>query len=180
MVVLIADVDPRQSDQSLEMPQHFVMPMREDRHIFSGHPTVEKARLVDGVCFSLHKEPPKTCCPVHFLHAETFLDRILPVSVSSPLVSDVSTLFGLCDSPCLSLFSISFISVNTETYTVHKIRKLLYQIEVRDTNYSLTETTIGLSPLANGAARGHHLMTSGTSDSGSRIGDDMIRKAQMW
>ena len=59
----------------LENPQHFVMPMREDRDIFLAHPSVEMARLVGGGRWSCHKEPARLSCPVHFLHAENFFGR---------------------------------------------------------------------------------------------------------
>ena len=65
------------------------------------------------------------------------------MSVSSPLVSCVCELY---DGPCLSPSSTSFSSVNVKTHMVHQIRQVLNQIEARNTNYSLTETTTVLPP----------------------------------
>ena len=79
------------------------------------------------------------------------LRRPLLVSVLSSLVSDFSTICGLCDGPCFSLSSIPFSSVNITTYIAHQIRKLLNQIEARNTNCSSMEmeTTLVLSPPQN-------------------------------
>ena len=104
---------------ALEMPQHFMMSMSEHRHIAPAHPTVKMAWHIGSVWWPCHKEPAKLGCSVHLLHAENFSDRIfrrpLLASVSSPLVSDVSILSGLCDTPCFSLSSTSFSSANRKT-----------------------------------------------------------------
>ena len=71
----------------------------------------------------------------------------LLVSVSSPLVSEVSSLYGLCDGPCFRLSRTSFSSVKIQTYNVHKIRKPINQIEKKYSHYSKLETTTGFSLL---------------------------------
>ena len=72
--------------------------------------------------------------------------RPLPVTVSSPLVFDVSTLCGLWDGPCFNLSSTSFSFVNRKTYIVHQTRKLLNTFEAKITNYSLREKAVVFSP----------------------------------
>ena len=103
-----------------------------------------------SVWWSCHDEPAKLSCPYTFFMRKVFLDRTLRrpllVSVSSPLMSDVSTLCGLCDGPSFSLSSISFSSVNMMRYILHQTRKSLNQIEARHTNHSSMETTTAPSP----------------------------------
>ena len=81
-----------------------------------------------------------------FSFLDRFFRRPLLVSVLSPLISDVSTICGLCNGPCVSLSSSSFSSVNINTSIVHKTRKLLNQIEARNTNCSSRRTAVVLSP----------------------------------
>ena len=66
-------------------------------------------------------------------------------SVSSPLVFDVSTLFGLCDGPCLSLSSTSFSSANRKVQYRPNMT-LLNPNKAEDTNYSSRETATERSP----------------------------------
>ena len=94
--------------------------------------------------------------------------------VSSPLISDVSTLCGLCHGPCFSLFSNSFISVNRKTYIAHRIPRLLNPIETKNSNYSSRETAIMLSPPRKRSDTIHHLMTIGMNYSGRWIGDELL------
>ena len=124
--------------------------MCEHRDILPAHPKVKMAGHIGSVCWSSHKEPAKPGCRIYFLQPEVFLDKILRrpllVSVSSPVVSDVSTLCGLWDGPCFNLSSTSFNSANRETYTVPQTPKLLNPSEVKNTNFSLRETAVVLSP----------------------------------
>ena len=95
------------------------------------------------------KNLPSSVARYTFFMRKVSFDRILQrpllVSVSSSLLSDVSTICGLCNGPCFSLFSTSFSSVNIRMYIVHQTRKLLNQIEARNTNFSSMEITIILS-----------------------------------
>ena len=72
--------------------------------------------------------------------------RPLLASVSSPLVSDVTSLCGLCDGPCFSLSSTSFSSANRKTVIVDYNTKLLNPSKAVNTNYSSRETAVVLSP----------------------------------
>ena len=68
---------------ALEMPQHFTMSMREQRHILPAHPTVKIAWLIGSVWWPCHKEPAKLGCRVHLLHAESFLGQNSPAPFAS-------------------------------------------------------------------------------------------------
>ena len=96
------------------------------------------------------KKLPSSVAAYNFFMRKVFFDgsfhHPLLVSVSSPLVSDVSIRCGLCDGPCFSLSSSSFSSANILKYIVHQTRKLLNQIEARITNYLSRETAVVLSP----------------------------------
>ena len=98
----------------------------------------------------LKKNLPGSVATSTFFMRKVLLDRILRrlllVSVSSPLVSDVSAFCGLCESPCFNLFSASFSSVNMKMYIVHQIRKPLEQVEANNTTFSSMETAIVPSP----------------------------------
>ena len=135
----------------LKLPQHFMMPMCQDRDIFPAHRRVKLAWTIGSICWPCHTETSMPTCPYTFFMRRASFERILRhhllLSVPSRLVSDVCFLCGFCDGPCLSLSRTSFSSVNRKTYIVHQIRKLLNQIEARNTNYSLMGTTIALSPL---------------------------------
>ena len=84
-----------------------------------------------------------------FFIRKVFLDRIflrpLPASVSSPMVSDVSILCGLCDGPCFSLSSTSLSSANRKTDIVDYKTKLLSPSKAVNTNYSSRQTADLLS-----------------------------------
>ena len=109
---------------ALEILQHFMMSMCEHRDFLAAHPTVKRAWHNGSVWWSCHEEPAKLDCRVHIIHAESFLRQnfLTPLlaSVPSPLVSDASTLCGLWDGLCFSLFSTSFSSVNRKRYIVHQ------------------------------------------------------------
>ena len=62
----------------LEIPQHFMISMREDRNVLPTSPAKEVAWFGVGVCWSCHKEPAEVTCTVHFLHFENFVRQILP------------------------------------------------------------------------------------------------------
>ena len=96
------------------------------------------------------KNLPSSVAAYTFFMRKVFLDRYirLPLlaSVSSPLVSDVSILCGLCNGPCFSLSSTSFSSANRKTDIVDYNAKLLNPSNAVDTNYSTRETAVVLSP----------------------------------
>ena len=99
---------------------------------------------------SVTKNLPNSVAAYTFFIRKVFLDKFfwrpLLVSVSSPLVSDVSTLCEFWAGPCFNLSSTSFSSVNRKTYIVHQTRKQLNPIETEITNYSIRESAVVLSP----------------------------------
>ena len=68
---------------ALEMPQHFMMPMCEHRHILPAHPTVKMAWHINSVWWPCHEEPAKLGCRVHLLHAESYLGQNFPAPFAS-------------------------------------------------------------------------------------------------
>ena len=144
---LAADVDPGQRDHSVENAA-----TRHDAHVLVQRHFFSTPDSDNGLAFRqrLMVLSRKTCQAHTFFIQKVFFHRILQhpflVFVSSPLVSNVSILREFCDGTCLRLCSLSFSSVNLKTYVVHQIRKLWYQIEAGNSNYSSMETTIVLSP----------------------------------
>ena len=123
---------------AMEMPQQFMMPMCEHRDILLAHTTKKRLGILVASDGPVTKNLPSSVAAYTFFMRKDFLDRnfrrTLLVSVSSPLVSDVSTLRGLWDKPCFSLSSASFSSVNIKTYIVHQTRKLFTPNEAENTN----------------------------------------------
>ena len=135
---------------ALEMPQHFMMSMFEHRDILPAHPTVQLAWNISSVWWSCHKEPSKLGCRVHFLHAESFLGQIFPArSVGVCLISAWSPMSQLSVDPAMALASTypalhSVLSTEKRIfYTKHKTVEPDWG---ENTNYSLRETAVVLSP----------------------------------
>ena len=124
------------------------------------------------------KNLPSSVAAYTFFIRYDFLDRIFRcpwlASVSSPLVSDVSNLWGLCEGPCFSRSSTSFSSTKQKNghcdsknnTTKLKRRKVLIIHQRRQ--------PLSLLLFADGATQGHQLMTSGKDHSGSGIGPTLI------
>ena len=96
------------------------------------------------------KNLPSSVAAYTFFMRKVFLDRIfrrpLLASVSSPLVSDTSSLFGLCNGPCFSLSS-TFVQFCQQKNGYCRINtKLLNPSNVEITNYSSREAAVALSP----------------------------------
>ena len=126
---LAADVDPRKSDDSVGR-----VPTLQDSHVSGlryhyGPPDSINGLPCRRILLVLSQRTYPAQLPRIFFMRKIFFDRILQrplvVSASTPLLSGVPILCGLCDSPCLSLSSTPFSSVNMKTYIVHQIRKLL-------------------------------------------------------
>ena len=119
----------------LERPQHIMMPTSEYRVIFSANPAIEKAALV-GVFIGpvTQNLPSSSFAPYTSFIRKFSFDRIWGhlslVSVSSPLVSDVSTLWSSVTVPDQHL--IQFCQLE-EVHCTHDT-KPLNQIEKK---YSL-------------------------------------------
>ena len=127
------------------------------------------------------KNRPSSVAAYTFFMRNVFLDRtfrrpLLP-SVLSPLVSDVSTLCWLWDSPCYSLSSTSFSSVNRKTYII-QTQNCSTQLRRKLLTIHQGRQHLCFLLLTNGVTQSHHLMLSCTIYSGSRIGDKLIWKAR--
>ena len=124
------------------------------------------------------KNLPSSVAAYTFFIRYVFLDRTFQrpwlASVSSPLVSDVSTLWRLCEVPCFSRSSTSFSSTkqknghyDPKNNTTKLKRQKVLTIHQR-------RQPLSLRLFADGATQGHQLMTSGTDHRGSGIGPKLI------
>ena len=136
-----ADVDHVQSDDCLGNAATLL-----DAHVwaqrhFSGTPDSKNGwaycqRLMVlswRTCQAQLPRTPSSCGK--FSWYRTFQHPLL-VSVSFPLVCDVSNVCGLRNRNHFCLSNNTFTSVNIKAYIVHQTRKLLNEIQARNTNFN--------------------------------------------
>ena len=135
---------------ALEILQHFMMSICEHRHILPAHPTVKIVWHTGSVGWSCHREPAKLGCRVHLLHAESFSGQ----NFSTPLASVRLISAGVWRLNPLWTLRWSLLQpiqpfiqfCQQENVYYRPNTTLLNPSEAKNTNYSLRETAVVLSP----------------------------------